>query len=235
MADELVTTSRQGPIAIVTLRGLDRTNALSRALRGQLLQALEQLMTPEDPARVVVLTGAGGTFCTGVCTHERATASDSHIDASELVRLARLLCTGDKPVIAAVEGLALNAGMALAAASDIVIGASNARCGCDSVEQGLLPDTGLLWTLVQRVGPRIARQMFFRPSLIDGAEAERIGLFNEVCEPDGALQRALEVAGEIAELPADITSVLKWSLVNGMSDMATALRLERELRPLESA
>jgi len=231
-----VEVSRQGAVAVVTMKLPARRNALSFPMRLGLLAAFQQLMDDDEEVRAIVLTGADGHFCAGGDLSEMTTAPPSLLELRERIavatRLVRLICGGAKPVIAAVEGSCIGAGVSLAAACDMAYGARDSRYECAFVRVGLLPDTGALWTLAQKVGAGKARQMMLMPSRIDGAEAARMGLLTGVTEPGGALAAALEQAERLTRLPPVTLTLLKGALVNGTRDLVTAMRHETDLNPL---
>src|SRR5207244_11620725 len=108
--------------------------------------------------------------------------------------LIRLIALGPKPVVAAVEGSAMGAGLSIAALADHVVAARDARFGAAFVKVGLMPDMGVLWSLQHRVGRARAREILGLARAFDGAEAGRIGLADDVAEPGEALPPPLAVA-----------------------------------------
>ncbi|MCY1538080.1 Crotonyl-CoA hydratase [compost metagenome] len=148
------------------------------------------------------------------------------------VRLFRLLFTGDKPVVAAVEGNCLGAGVSLAAACDLAVGSSAAKLSCAFVKVGLLPDVGALWTLPQKIGAGKARELMLSGATFDGAEAGRLGLFNQVVAPGEALEAAIARAERLAKLPPVTLALLKAALVRGSGSIEAAWRREVDLNPL---
>jgi enoyl-CoA hydratase/carnithine racemase len=126
----------------------------------------------------------------------------------------------------------MGAGISLAAACDLAVGSSTAKLACSFVKVGLIPDTGLLWTLPQKVGAGKARELMLSGATFDGTEAGRIGLFNQVVEPGSTLEQAVARATQIAQYPPVTVALLKASLVNGSNSVSAAWRREVDLNPL---
>ena len=164
-------------------------------MRAALIAAMERI-EPDRDVRAVVLTGGGGTFSAG--------GDISGMDVADLAagrerfrtthRLVRLLIESSKPVIAAVEGWAVGAGLGLALCCDTIIAAGDARFMAGFGRVGLIADFGLLHTLPRRVGEGRARQILLYGEAMDAAAAERIGLIDHVVPPGTALQAALHRA-----------------------------------------
>jgi methylglutaconyl-CoA hydratase len=168
-----------------------------------LKQALDDLYR-ERKVRAIVLTGAGSAFCAGLDLHEMQAAADqpnAHLrwgaDADEFRDLVRIMLEMTKPIIAAVNGPAVAAGAGLVLASDIVIAAETARFGLPEPRRGLV--AGVIAPLLAfRVGSGHAARLLLTSSLIDSAEAARIGIFHETIDENRVWARAMEVARECA-------------------------------------
>lgn len=233
---DIVQVERRGEVAIVTMNYPERRNAFSLKMRLALIDVFHRLLHEDADSRAIVLTGAGGHFCAGGDLSEMTQVSPSLLEMRERisigVRLFRLLFTGDKPIVAAVEGSCMGAGVSLAAACDLAVGSEAAKLSCAFVKVGLLPDTGVLWTLPQKVGAGKARELMLSGASFDGAEAGRIGLFNQVVAPGNALDAAVERASRLAQLPPVTLALLKASLVHGGNGIEEAWRREVDLNPL---
>lgn len=238
-ADELhdiVQVRHAGDVAVVTMNHPQRRNAFSMRMRVALKEAFQRLFHEDAATRAIVLTGAGGHFCAGGDLSEMQAATPSLLELRERiavgVRLFRMIYTGTKPVVAAVEGSCFGAGLSLAAACDLAVGSNAAKYCCAFVKMGLLPDSGLLWTLPQKVGGGKARELMLKADVIDAATALRIGLVNQTAEPGGALDAALELAARFAGYPPVTLAMLKANLVNAGNSIEDAWRLEVDLNPL---
>ena len=232
----IVRVERQGEVAIVTMNYPGRRNAFSMKMRLALLETFKRLLHEDSQSRAIVLTGAEGHFCAGGDLSEMTHVSPSLLAMRERIaigtRLFRLLYTGDKPIVAAVEGSCMGAGVSLAAACDVAVGSEAAKLSCAFVKVGLLPDTGMLWTLPQKVGGGKARELMLSGATFDGTEAGRIGLFNQVVAPGQALEAAVDRASRLAQLPPVTLALLKASLVHGGNSIEAAWRREVDLNPL---
>jgi enoyl-CoA hydratase len=198
----LVEEPRPG-IIVVTLNRPGRLNALSFLMFEELAAVCRWTRT-EDSVRVVVLTGAGRGFCSGLdlmyaerlahmTPQEMLAGQETWADA---IGGFRMLPT---PVIAAVNGAAAGAGFSLALAADIRIAAKSARFSAAFVRIGLSGgDVGTSWMLPRIVGLGHAAQIMLTGRLYDTDYAERIGLVNEVVADDKILEAALDLASEIA-------------------------------------
>jgi 2-(1,2-epoxy-1,2-dihydrophenyl)acetyl-CoA isomerase len=222
----MLTEDRDGPTAVLTLNYPERRNALAIPMRRALVEALERIEA--DPAlRAIVITGAGSTFCAG--------GDISGMDVADLAagrerfrlthQLVRLLIKGSKPIVAAVEGWCVGAGLSLAMCCDTVVAARDARFAAGFGKIGLIADLGLLHTLPARIGQGRARQVLLYGDTMDAARAEQVGLVDELVEAGGALYAAIARArrfGDAAPLPVALTR--QW-LAGGLD---AALDWERE-------
>jgi enoyl-CoA hydratase/carnithine racemase len=225
---DFVPATRHGRVAVLTMSYPERRNAFSLRMRTTLLERMEQLMYGDLGCGAIVLTGAGGTFCAGGDLSEM---KDRPIVAGrqviELPRaLIRLMVSGPKPVVAAVEGHAIGAGLSLVCASDYVVAAAEARFAAAFVKVGLMPDTGILWTLPKRVGATKAREMMMLADEVSGTEALRIGLANELAPRGATLDAALVVATTLAAQPPAALAYLKSILGQSAESPDAALRAE---------
>lgn len=200
-AEAEVRLDRQGPVAIVTLDYVARRNALSLPLRQKLFDALTAIMADAE-CRAVVLTGAGGCFCSGgdISSMAGITAASGRPRLHFIHKVIKLLMEGEKPVLAAVEGWAAGAGVSLAAACDIVVAAEDARFSCTFGKIGLVPDLGATYSLVARMGLGKARYLMMTGITWSAAQAERAGLVEEICPPGQALARAVALATDMAAM-----------------------------------
>ncbi|MCM2459363.1 enoyl-CoA hydratase/isomerase family protein [Pseudomonas sp. CG7] len=234
--NDLVQVHREGAVAIVTMNYPQRRNAFSMKMRLALLDTVQMLFHDDSESRAIVLTGAEGHFYAGGDLSEMTSVAPSLLAMRERIaigtRLFRLIFAGTKPVVAAVEGNCMGAGLSLAAACDLAVGSSTAKLACSFVKAGLIPDTGLLWTLPQKGGAGKARELMLSGATFDGIEAGRIGLFNQVVEPGSTLDQAVARATQIAQFPPVTVALLKASLVNGSNNISAAWRREVDLNPL---
>ena len=234
VVEQLIEVTREGPVAVVTLNNPARRNAMGRQMRQLLRDTMHRLMVDDPESKAIVLTGAGEHFCAGADISEmtKRTILQSREILAESCAVVREMLTGPKPVVAAVEGVAFGAGLSLAVATDYVVAASNARFCAAFLRVGLIPDTGILWTLPKRIGMARAREMLSLATEIDGHRAAAINLANEVVEPGAAREKAIEVALGLASMPPLGVALLKEALTNAATTMEGALRAEIDYQPI---
>ena len=233
-SDERIQVSRDGEVAIVTINNPQRRNAMGRQMRLALRDTLHRLLVADPESKAIVLTGAGGQFSAGADISEmtKRTVLQSREILAESCEVVRDMLGGPKPVVSAVEGVAFGAGLSLAVATDYLVAASDARFCAAFMRIGLIPDTGILWTLPKKIGPGKARELLSLAREIDAAEALRIGLANRVVEPGQALPAAIEYARALAQQPPLGMALLKSALTFGADHMEASLRAEIDYQPL---
>lgn len=199
-----------GPVRTVTLNRPEVRNAIDIPLRLELAAALEAA-DADGRVRAIVLTGAGGTFCSGGDISSMRVMSESEaMDRAQLAqRVIRAIWATPKPVIAAVEGAAFGAGAALAAACDRVVAARDTRFATTFTNVGLAGDMGVFASLPRRVGPARARQMLLLPEPFTADAAQDWGLVDAVTEPGDAVTAAQADARRLAAGPAAAYGVIK--------------------------
>lgn len=194
MSADLLTVDRDGPVAVLTLARPEKRNALSTALRDAIVATLDDLATDDD-VRVVVITGAGGTFCAGFDLDEVMASADPDALFAHATTYHRAVHTFGKPLIAAVEGAAVAGGMDLALMCDLRVAASDARFGQPQVAMGVPAAYDLVASVV---ADPIARELCLTGRIVDAREALAVGLVHRVVEPGTALVTATALAAEIA-------------------------------------
>jgi enoyl-CoA hydratase/carnithine racemase len=228
---ECVLTADQGAVRILTLNRPAKRNAIDLELRAVLATALETAMADES-VRVVVLTGAGGSFCSGgdISTMRRQGPEETRPRAQAAQRVIRAIWDGAKPVVAAVEGFALGAGVALALACDRVVAAADSVFAPAFTGVGLAGDMGIFASLPARAGPAAARQLLMLPRRLSGTEAGQLGLADEVTDPGQALARALDDAAVMAAGPPLALAAIKTMLTAWPADPREVLGQEVDLQ-----
>ncbi len=184
-------------IRVLTLDRPERKNAIPADGWPLLEEAFEEFEA--SPDRVLVVTGAGGEFCAGAdLDPERFGASTpvavAHRNMTIVERAATALHRCTKPTIAAVDGVAVGAGMNLALGCDVVLASDRARFSEIFVRRGLTLDFGGSWLLPRVVGLQRAKELALSGRIVDADEAGRLGIAMEVVPADRLLERAREVA-----------------------------------------
>jgi enoyl-CoA hydratase/carnithine racemase len=217
----------EGTIAILTLNRPDRLNAFGMQMRQELHDRLLEVMHNES-CRAIVLTGAGGNFTAGgdVSEMKQRSVIEGRLRTDVLTRIFKLLVTGPKPVVCAIEGNCMGAGVSFTAASDYAVASSDARFGCAFVKVGLMPDVGAIWSLPRKVGHRKAMELAAFGDHFDAAEALRIGLLNKVCAPGQALTEAIAAAARFAKNPPVAMALIKAALNIGNDSLDQAVNTE---------
>ena len=219
---------QQGGVLILTLDYPARRNAFAMPIRIGLIAALERAQSDKS-IRAIVVTGSGGHFCSGGDISGMDVKSP--LDGRERMRLShqlvRLMVMGSVPVVAAIEGFCVGAGLSLACASDTIVAAEDARLGAGFGRIGLMADLGLPHTLPLRVGQGKARQILLYHNQMTATEAERIGLVDHVVPKGHALATALEKAQFLAEQAPAPMALTKQMLGEGLD---RALEQERHFQ-----
>jgi enoyl-CoA hydratase/carnithine racemase len=178
-------------VALVTLNRPDKRNAVNDEMREEMTAAFARLGA-EAAVRVAVLTGAGPAFCAG---------GDLTVSTAPDPRRPRIiepLDKFDKPVIAAINGVAFGGGLELALACDLRIASHAARFALPEVRIGSIPASGGTQRLPAVVGPTLAAQMVLTGEPIDAAHALAAGLVSQLCGPEALLDTAMALARTIA-------------------------------------
>lgn len=218
----MIEIHREDAVALLTLNRPDKRNAVNDEMRAELTAAFAAF--DADPSlRVVVLTGAGTAFCAG------GDLSASAVPDPDRPRIIEPLDKFAKPVIAAVNGVALGGGLELALACDLRIASHNARFALPEVRLGSLPGSGGTQRLPAVVGPSLAAQMILTGEPIDAARALAAGLVSELCAPDKLLDTALAHARAIAR-NAPLAVIAAKRLLRAAAATHDAERLDFERR-----
>ncbi|MFE7424042.1 MULTISPECIES: enoyl-CoA hydratase/isomerase family protein [unclassified Streptomyces] len=202
-------------VAEVTLNRPDKLNAWTGEMRSQLVTALDALGADER-CRAVVLTGAGRAFCAGQDLAETAAIDpDDHAAAEAWIddfgRLFRVVRSLDKPVVAAVNGVAAGSGFQFALLADFRIGHAAVRMGQPEVLSGIPSITGI-WAMRGILGRAKTAEFALGGRLVDGTEAERLGLLTRLVAQEQVKAEALAEATRLAELPPGAVALTKGRL-----------------------
>lgn len=211
---DVLLIEKRGATAVLTLNRPEARNALDPELRDAMGAAVAQVR--DDPEiKAVVLTGSGGHFCAGgdvKAMKPGHPAQDKVFGGRErLLRLDRWfdeLVDLEKPVIAAVDGVAFGAGLSLVLAADFVIATPRARFCSVFARLGFVPDAGGMYLLPRAVGLSRAKDMVFTARVVEAAEAQAIGLVQRICAGD-VLEHALAYAERFHAAPTAALGIAK--------------------------
>lgn len=225
-----LTVEKSEGLATLTLNRPDKMNAVNFELLNALKGAIEELYL--DPAvRVVIVTGAGEkAFCAGADLKERSTMTPIQVKRflKNIRQVMSELENLPKPVIAAINGLALGGGTELALACDIRIAAEGASMGLTETTLAIIPGAGGTQRLPRLIGRGRAKELIFTGRRVDAAEALAIGLVEYVVPADQVIAKATEIARRIADNTGPIAvTQAKFAINRGLEvDLETGLAIE---------
>lgn len=226
MAYKTLKLDLDGPIATLTLNRPEKRNAISAAVIEDVLATLAE--TERSAARVLILTGAGKAFCSGMDLEAlQAIAKQGpaeHLaDSRRMAQFFRALYEFPKPTIAAVNGAAIAGGTGLATIADFTLAVPEAKFGYTEVRIGFVPAIVSVF-LRRMVSEKIARDLLLTARIFDAAEAHRLGLVNEIVPAEKLLDRARELAETlIASSPTSLERTKR------LLRQAVAAELDREI------
>jgi enoyl-CoA hydratase len=230
IADDVVLLAHDGPVAIITINRPRAMNALSAAVRQQ-LAALFRAVEADDDVRAVVLTGAGTrAFTAGLDLKELGETGLGPANATspEHNPVLAIEQTG-KPVIGAINGVAITGGFEVALACDVLIASENARFADTHARVGIMPGWGLSQKLSRLVGPYRARELSLSGNFLDAATAASWGLVNRVVAADALLPTAVALAHDMADITPGFARAYKALINDGYAmPFGAAMALEAE-------
>jgi len=241
--DEILISAKEG-IKTLTINLPKKLNALSAA--NALRMAREVEKSGEDGTRVVVMTGAGGAFCSGADLAQRGfeklgqQGAPTEQQMDELVsttyhRLSTAIYNLPRPVIAAVDGVAAGFGCSLALNADITLASTTAKFIQVFVNIALMPDGGSTYILPKLVGLKKAIEMAFTGEPVHAEEALRLNMVNRVYPPEELKEKTLEWARKLAKGPVRSMGVAKRSFQEAFlmnTDQALDMESRRQARLL---
>lgn len=233
---DVLLVARDGPVATVTMNRPHRKNAVNAEMWDALAQAFGALERDPD-VRVLVITGAGGSFCSGADISQ-APPPDLHpLDRMKQINeVALALHAFPKPTIAKVEGVAVGAGWNLALGCDLVVASTSARFSQIFARRGLSVDFGGSWLLPRLVGLHTAKRLALLADFVSAEEAHDLGLATWVKEPEDLDGFVAELASRLAAGPPVAMAQTK-ALLNegGRRDLAGALDAEAHAQVVNMA
>jgi enoyl-CoA hydratase len=219
-------------VAVVTLNRPEAMNALSRALRAELQRAIREL-DADDTVKVIVLTGAGErAFTAGLDLKELSTdplgmGAANATDPAENPARAVLSCS--KPIIGAINGVAITGGFEVALACDVLLCSENARFADTHARVGITPGWGLSQKLSRAIGPYRAKELSLTGNFLSAQQAYDWGLVNRVVPAAELMPAALKLASEMASIEADMLVTYKAMIDDGYATtLGDGLELEHQ-------
>jgi len=229
MDEKVLLTEECDGIAILTLNRPEVMNSFNFAMLHALKEQIEALKFNTN-IRVVIITGSGQkAFCAGADLKERTTYSESQVKT--FIFTIRNLFTSienlNKPVMAAINGVALGGGTELALACDIRIASMNALMGLTETRLAIIPGAGGTQRLPRLIGRGKAKELIFTGRRVDAQEALQIGLVNQICEQESLLDECLKMAAMICEAGPIAIEQAKYAINYGLeTDLHTGLGIE---------
>ncbi len=229
MNEKVLLVEEKDGIAVLTLNRPKVMNSFNFALLHSLKDQVDALKFNTN-VRVVIITGAGQkAFCAGADLKERTTFDE--LQVKEFIFTIRNLFTSieylNKPVIAAINGVALGGGTELALACDIRIAAMNASMGLTETRLAIIPGAGGTQRLPRLIGRGKAKELIFTGRRVDAREALQIGLVNQICGPESLLEECQKMAGMICEAGPIAIEQAKYAINYGLeTDLHTGLGIE---------
>ncbi len=232
-----ILVSREGPVATVTLNRPERMNAWTWTMSAEMARAFAEL-DADDSCRAIVVTGAGRAFCAGADlgggtkTFSGESAAVGTAADAEAALSALPPCQLKTPIIAAINGAAVGAGLTMPIEWDLRVAAEDAKLGFVFNRRGIMPDADLLWLIPRLIGAAAAMDVLLTGRIFTGREAFELGLVHR-CVPTGeVLECALDLARDIAvntgPVSAAITKKVLWEFLN-QPDREEATREQHRL------
>lgn len=227
---------KHGTVATVTLNRPETKNAITHEMRGQMYDAFEEIALDHE-VRAVILTGAGGAFCSGMDVGALGVGGVvGSIDRMHtLNRIARAIYALKKPTIAAVPGVCVGVGWSYALACDIVLAGEKAKFAAIFCNIALAPDGGMVWHLRQQLGVQKAKELIYSGRIIGADEALSLGLVYEKVADDMLMERAMTLAESFAAGPTVAMGLAKRQFdLAWNSSFEQYLDMEATMQPIAS-
>ncbi|KAL6503685.1 hypothetical protein OROGR_025608 [Orobanche gracilis] len=214
-------------VAFVIINRPKSLNSLTKAMIGDLARTIKSLRS-DDSVRVIILSGSGRAFCSGV---DLTAAEDvfkgdvKDVESDPVVQMEKC----EKPIIGAINGFAVTAGFEIALACDFLVASKDAKFMDTHARFGIFPSWGLSQKLPRIIGPSRAREVSFSATPINAEQAEKWGLVNHVVEGGELLKKARQIAETMIKNNQDLVLRYKAVMKDGLKlDLGHALALEKE-------
>jgi enoyl-CoA hydratase/carnithine racemase len=233
MTKQEILLKKEDGIATIVLNCPERKNSFSMDMIDQWAKALNEWRADPE-VKVIILTGAGDSFCSGVFfapPPEGTAIEETPFEFKSRLwdrihRIPLVLEDIDKPVIAALNGVAVGAGLDMALMCDLRFAAESARFSEGYVKVGYVPGDGGAYYLPRLVGVAKSLELFWTGDFIQAAEAERIGMVNRVFPDDKLMEETYKFARRLADGPTQVIQLIKRTVYqSSRADLRTALDL----------
>ena len=220
-----------GGIATLTFNRPEKRNAISFQVIEELMSALAEVA--QSHAGILILTGAGKAFCSGMDLEDLKSligrsSEQNRKDSETMAKMFRTLYEFPKPTIAAVNGAALAGGAGLATLCDFTLAVPEAKFGYTEVKIGFIPAIVSSF-LLRQVGEKQARDLLLTGRIIDAEDAQKLGLVNEVVEPEKLMQHARDVATQLLQnSPASLRATKRLLSAYARSSLDSQLKMAIE-------
>ena len=221
---------QEGHVATITLNRPEKKNAISAVMFSELRLAFERAGR-DDAIRCVIVTGAGGAFCSGADLGDPANLAGNALEFRDRMEdihgIVRAFVECPKPTIAKVTGVAAGAGCNLALGCDLIVASRDASFAELFVKRGLVVDFGGTWALTRALPLHRAKELAFLGETVSAEEADRLGLLNRLCEPEEIDAVVKDLATRLAGMPPRSLALMKESL-NRASERSLSENLDAE-------
>ncbi len=234
-SDSLLIERPSNDVVVLKINRPQVRNALNLDVRTRLADEVTRFGA-DASVRCLIVTGSEAAFAAGADIGEMAEAGPIEVMSRNVQKYWRAIMDCPKPLIAAVEGFALGGGLELALCADIIVAGEGAKLGLPEVKVGILPGGGGTQKLARLVGRHRAMLLIMTGRMFGAAEALSMGVVSEIAPTGKALARALDIAQEIAAMPAISVMQIKEIINAGLNaPLDTALMLERKAFQLQFA
>jgi len=227
MTSSVLLVDIKDEVALVTLNRPDAMNALSRELRTAIATTFEEL-NANPGVRAAILTGAGKAFCAGLDLKELGKGADTVSSTVETSDPVTSINKFTKPIIGAINGVAITGGFELALACDVLVCSTQARFADTHGRVGILPGWGLSQKLSRAIGVYRAKELSLTGNFLSAQQANEWGMVNRVVEPEELLPACRKLATDMLSLVPHCLPAYKRLIDEGFAqDFGNALRTER--------
>jgi len=227
--DYLISEVNDNGVATLTLNDPERRNTISLAMCDEIVAEMERLEN-SGGAKAIIVTGAGKGFCAGADLDDLLSARERD-NIHDIYRGFLRIAHSPLPVIAAVNGAAVGAGMNMALAADVIIAGDRARFDSRFLQIGIHPGGGHTWRLLNKTNEQVMRAMVLFGEVLDGARAAELGLAWRCVPQDDLMSTAMEMAERAASFPTKLQRMTKTAM-NKLPGIDTSpAAVEHEVKP----